>query len=355
MKIFLIIPDLAAGGAERVVSELANNWCQIKSLDIHIVLLSDGDIFYSIDKHVTIHRLNFKANQTKVNKILTLFSLSYQLRNLIKFENPKIVLSFMNKYNIFNLISLVGLNIKIIVSERDSPTEKIPKITEILRNFTYKYADGVITQTIDSKKFIIKETQNKNVIAISNPIKKITINPLIDREKIILNTGRLVNKKGHNYLLEAFAIINPKDWRLIILGDGPLRKDLENMAKKLGIQDKVQFMGTVINVDVWLNKASIFAFPSLWEGFPNALAEAMAAGLPVVSFDCPTGPSDLIKNGENGYLIDMKDTNNFAKKLKLLIENEDLRVQLSKEAIHVASELNSEKISNLYLNFCKGA
>jgi len=156
-------------------------------------------------------------------------------------------------------------------------------------------------------------------------------------------------------LLEAFAIINPKDWRLIILGDGPLRKDLENMAKKLGIQDKVQFMGTVINVDVWLNKASIFAFPSLWEGFPNALAEAMAAGLPVVSFDCPTGPSDLIKNGENGYLIDMKDTNNFAKKLKLLIENEDLRVQLSKEAIHVASELNSEKISNLYLNFCKGA
>lgn len=353
MKIFLVIANLAAGGAERVMSELANNWSEKKDLDIHIILLSDGEIFYNIDKSVTIHKLGLGVNQNKIVKIFSLISLVINFRTLVKTEKPDIILSFMNKYNIFTLLSTLGQKVKVIVSERDSSTEVLPRLTVLLRNFTYKFAKGIITQTLPSKEFITKETGNNNVITIPNPIKKIDLDPSLEKENIILNTGRLVEKKGQKYLLEAFAKIDLQDWLLVFLGDGSLRKDLEKYVISLGLHDKVKFIGTVSNVDHWLNRASIFAFPSLWEGFPNALAEAMSAGLPVVSFDCDTGPSELIVDGKNGYLVDLGDTDTLALKLEALMKNAELRKKISKEAVKVASELDSKKISDKYLSFLK--
>jgi glycosyltransferase involved in cell wall biosynthesis len=259
----------------------------------------------------------------------------------------------MNKYNIFTIISTLGLKQNVIVSERDTPTEKLHFITDKLRKHTYKYANGVICQSKLSVDFIIKETKQNNTISIPNPLKEIIVNKDIVREKIILNVGRLVYKKGQDQLLESFSKLNNIDnWKLVLLGEGILRNTLENKIKELKLENKVILMGSVKNVDEWLNKSSIFVFPSLFEGFPNALAEAMASGLACVSYDCDTGPRDIIRNSENGFLVDLNNINLLTEKIQTLIDDKELREKFSKEAMKISSILNKEKIANDYLNFC---
>ncbi len=351
MKIMLVIPTIAQGGAERVMSELANIWAS-QDYEVHLVLLADAEQFYALEKSVIVHNLGFPLHQNKFIRLFSLAKTFFKLRRLISQQESDFVLSFMNKYNVFTLLSTFGLKKKIIVSERDSPTEKLHFITNFLRKYTYGLAHGIITQTQLSKKFIEDETGNKNVISIPNPLKSISDDNEVNKEKIILNVGRLVTKKGQDYLLEAFYKLNLDDWKLVLLGDGHLKQKLEKKVQKLGIEEKVIMPGAVKNVDKWLLKSSIFAFPSLLEGFPNALAEAMAAGLPCVSFNCDTGPSDLIEDGINGYLVNTGDIDTFTTRLYELATNVKLRDQLALEAKKVAFKLDRKKIANDYYEFC---
>src|SRR5690606_19824055 len=184
------------------------------------------------------------------------------------------------------------------------------------------------------------------------PVKKIQNYPDIAKEKLILNVGRLVTEKGQKYLIEAFSKINEKaDWRVVILGDGPLRNQLEEQVKILGLDKQVQFLGAVNNVDEWLAKASIFVIPSISEGFPNALAEAMSAGLPCVSFDCKTGPRDLIENYKNGILVEEKNVEELANSLQKLIDDPILRLRLGTQAIVIKEHLSSDKIAKCFYEF----
>lgn len=352
MRVFLVIATLKAGGAERVISILANNWSQYKNIEVHVVLLTNDEIFYPLNGNVYIHKLGFLVNQSGYIRIYSLFKTFIKLRMLVKNKKPAFILSFMTKYNIFTLASLFLTNKKVIVSERDSPTERLSPLICILRKLTYKFASGIIVQTNAFKDFISKETKCTNIAVIPNPINPFQkpISPI--KQPIILNTGRLVEKKGQKYLLEAFSKINDKHWRLVLLGDGELKKNLIEQSHALGISDRVEFKGTVKNVDEWLNTSSIFAFTSLMEGFPNALAEAMAAGLPSVSFDCPTGPSDLIIDGENGFLVQLKNVDQFTDRLNTLIGDINLRQHFSTESKKILNILNADNIAKQYFDFC---
>src|SRR5690606_37548169 len=146
-----------------------------------------------------------------------------------------------------------------------------------------------------------------------------------NKENIIICVGRLIPVKGHKYLIEAFANCkNIDDWKLVFLGDGILKNELLQQVKNLNLEDNVKFIGATKNVDEWLSRSSIFAFTSISEGFPNALAEGMSASLPCVSFNCVTGPKDLIKHGYSGYLIEVGDIENFSLTLNMLMENAEL-------------------------------
>lgn len=351
MKAFLVIPTLTVGGAERVVSIIANNWSN-NNMDVHIVLLVGGKVSFVVKNKIVIHRLNFPINRRGFYKLFELIKLLFAFRKLIKQENPDFVLSFMNKYNLFVLCSLIGVKNRIIVSERDSPTEKLSYLVVFLRNIFYKYADGVLCQTEDSRRFIIAQTGNKNVISIPNPVefKDETID--VPKEKIILNVGRLVEKKGQKFLLEIFSNLKCNNWKLVIVGDGPLKESLINLAKELNIYDRVMFIGNTSDVHKWYKKSSIFAFTSILEGFPNSLAEAMVNGLPCISFNCKTGPSDIIIHGVNGVLIEEKNILGFVDQLQMLIDNEELRNSYSKEARKIINKINSDFISSEYLKFC---
>lgn len=349
MKIFLIIPTLRQGGAERVMSELANEFIK-HNHEVHLILLVKSELFYTLNSKIEITNFGFENKGTFV-KIFSEVKTFQSFRRLLKKERPDVVLSFMDKYNVFTILASRFLNLKVFVSDRGNPKKIISSYIHFLKKRTYKYADGIVAQTNLAKTILEKATQNHNIKVISNPVKIIQKYPLIKREKIIINVGRLVPEKGQSYLIEAFSRIEDPSWRLIILGEGPLRQNLQDQVKTLKIANRVSIPGAVLNVDEWLAKASIFAFPSISEGFPNALVEAMAAGLPCVSFDCDAGPRDIIENGKNGFLVPNKDVKQLYQKLELFKENEELRNRIGCQAMNIATELNVKKIAKLYQDF----
>ena len=351
MKIFLIIPTLKPGGAERVMSELANEFSK-NNHEVHLVLLVQSDDFYSINPSVKIHRLGF-INKGGVKKLKAELNTFYKLRKLLKSVKPEAILSFMDKYNVFTILASLFLNLSVFISDRSNPYNPIPITLEILKKITYKYASGIVAQTSLAKEISKKKYGNKNIKVISNPVRLINMHSEIERQKIILNVGRLVPEKGQKFLIEAFGKLNLSDWQLVILGDGPLRKELETQVNDLGIKDNVYMPGTTNNVDEWLAKTSIFAFPSVSEGFPNALVEAMASGLPCISFDCDAGPRDIIKNGENGFLVPLKNTAEFSEKIQFLIDNTEFRLLMGNKASEIKNKLEISKIAKEYLNFLK--
>lgn len=348
-KIFLVIPTLQQGGAERVISELANQFSQ-QGVEVHLTLLAKAEDFYSIDSNVIVHRLGF-VNTSRVQKVVSEIKTFIKLRKLFKEHKPDAVLSFMDKYNVFTILASRFLNLRVFVSDRSNPKLKLRPSMFILKKLTYRHATGIIAQTSLAKELLVKFTGNNNVHVIQNPVKKIQLYPNIQREKIILNMGRLVPEKGQKYLLQAFSNLNLDDWKLVVLGDGPLRPELEKQVLELGLEGKVIMPGSVNNVDEWLAKAKIFAFSSISEGFPNALVEAMAAGLPCVSFDCDAGPRDIIINGINGLLTPQGDINELTSNISLLVNNTSTAKKLAKNAVLVREEYNMESIATEYLSF----
>jgi len=349
-EIALVIPTLGHGGAERVMSELANEWAA-KGHNVHLILLANQPEFYSVNNNVVIHYIGFNS-KGGLKKVWAEMMVFCKLRKAIIRAKPDFVLSFMVKYNILTILATRFTNIRTFVSDRSNPRKSVPFYLAILRKLTYRYATGIIAQTELAKKLILSSIPNSNVKVIPNPVKKIKQDRRTERENIILNVGRMIETKGHEDLLLAFSKLKLPIWKLVILGDGPLRNHLVSVVNRLGIDDKVFFPGVVKNVDEWLLKASIFAFPSYSEGFPNALAEALAAGLPCVSFNCDAGPADLITDGLNGYLVDVGDIGGMTNRLNKLLVDSNLRAKMGQKAMLVADVLNKERIANSFLNFC---
>lgn len=347
-KVFLIIPTLVQGGAERVISELANEFTK-KGIEVHLVLLAKATQFYSIDSRITIHKLGFE-NKDKLRRLYSEIMVFIKFRRLLKQERPDSVLSFMVKYNVFTILASRFLKIPVYVSDRSNPFKKIPKSRALLRKYTYKWATGIISQTNTANSAIANITAHTNIKTIHNPIRKIKVFNF-KREKIILNVGRLVPEKGQKFLINAFSELSDETWKLVILGDGPLRNDLEHEIHTLNISNRVILTGAVNNVDEWLARSSIFAFTSISEGFPNALAEAMAAGLACISFDCDAGPKDLIDNDKNGFLIEKNNTIDFTEKLNYLVKCPNKRNEFGKQGRLLSAKYSLKKISKLYLDF----
>lgn len=349
MKVCLIVPTLKQGGAERVISELASQFSQ-QGVEVHLILLAKAEDFYSIDCNVTIHRLGF-VNKGRVQKIFSEIKTFFKLRGLLKEHKPDAVLSFMDKFNVFTILASRFLNLRVFVSDRSNPKLKLRPSLYVLKKLTYRYATGIIAQTTLAKEVIEKLTGNKNVQVIPNPLKKVQLYPGTPREKIILNVGRLVPEKGQQYLLQAFARLQGDDWKLVILGDGPLRDNLETQIINLNLSDKVEMPGATKDIDYWLAKSSIFVLSSISEGFPNVLIEAMSAGLPCISFDCDAGPRDIINDNVNGILIETYNTDLLSISIENLINDKFLYCKISSEALKAQNHYNIENIGNQYLNF----
>lgn len=335
MKICLAIPSLGVGGMERVMSEIAMDFSKRENVELHLLMFGrKREIFYPIPPNISIHKPSFEYTP-KHRTYFTLRTISY-IRKELKRIHPDCVLSFGNYWNNLVLLSTLCTGTRVFVSDRSTPDEDMGWFQNWLRVKLYPRAAGVIAQTEKAKEVYQNMYRNDNMAVIGNPIRDVMVNTEIKREKMVLSVGRLINTKHFDRLIKVFYEIDAKDWKLCIVGGDALKlhnsEKYESLVKELNLENRVILAGSQKNVDGYFSRASIFAFPSSSEGFPNAVGEAMAAGLPVISYDCVAGPSEMIENGNNGFLIPVFDDEAMKEKLIYLMKHENERNRMGKYA-----------------------
>jgi GalNAc-alpha-(1->4)-GalNAc-alpha-(1->3)-diNAcBac-PP-undecaprenol alpha-1,4-N-acetyl-D-galactosaminyltransferase len=347
-RLCLVIPSLSAGGMERVMSELAIYFSGISNLDVHLIILGKGKRFYDIPTSVTVHEPDFYFNNKY--RIYHTFKMLWLLRKSVKYIKPHAILSFGEMYNSFVLLGTLFLNMRVYVSDRSKPDKRWGKVHETMRKILYNHASGIVAQTNYSRQFLEKEIKHTNICVIPNPVQLFNKTPK-EKKNIILNVGRLIKTKRIDILINLFSKTNFSDWELWIVGDGPELHYLENISRDKKLTNKVKFWGNQKNVQWYYSQADIFAFTSVSEGFPNALLEALSAGIACISFDCVAGPADLIKNGENGILIKEMEEKSYLHELSALMDNVEIRQKLGAKAMESVSKYEISKIGESYLKF----
>jgi len=250
----------------------------------------------------------------------------------------------------------------VIVSERVDPTlYSIGRIWEQLRRWAYPLADRIVVQTQGALSYFSSGLQPRvsiipNPVLLPNEREQIADNLIVERfsskdsTRSVIAMGRLTKQKGFDMLLQAFARLKDihSEWTLIILGEGELRTELEALRGTLGLSDRVHLPGVVKNPYKVLVQADIFVMPSRFEGFPNALCEAMACGLPVISTDCLSGPREIIRDGVDGILVPNEDVEALAAAMERLMSDEAERKRLSTRAPEVLERYSLEKIMGMW-------
>ncbi len=229
-----------------------------------------------------------------------------------------------------------------------------------MRKFLYRRAAGIISQTGTARDIMMKIFPETKIIVIGNPIRVINNGRQgLPKENIILTVGRLITTKHHDRLIHIFAKLNAPGWKLLIVGGDALKqnnfRNLQKIIFDLNVSDRVFLEGEKQNVDVYYLRSRIFAFTSSVEGFPNVIGEALSAGLPAISYNCVAGPSEMIQDGENGFLIPVFNDDLFRQKLQLLIDDERLLKEMSVRAKQSIKRFSIENVGEQYYSFITSA
>lgn len=343
-KVYISIGTMSSGGAERVVSILANRLVE-DNYDIAIFTWISCPVFYELNPNIRLIDIEKKCKSHNVLKKARYF------RNFIKHDKPDLILSFLAKINILVLICCLFLKVRVVVCERNDP-RFVPfnKWLRYLRNGMYSISHRVLTQTDNNKNYFSDRIRCKTDV-IYNPI--FLENDLVGsalhstNSKRIVSVGRLIPQKNHELLLKAFAIFvrNHPDYSLYIYGEGISRKKLELLSRNLGITDNIHLPGVKKNIFHEIENAEIFILSSNFEGMPNTLIEAMCLGVPCISTKV-SGAIDLINNGINGFLVDVNDVSALADRMAEIADNKELRQRISVSSIKIYDELNVDHIYN---------
>lgn len=353
-RICLVIPSLQIGGMERVMSELATYFCNQANFKVDLIMYGiNPELFYEIPESLTVYQPIEPFNN--IFRVISTLKRAIFLRRTIKFINPHVILSFGELWNSFVLLSLLGLNFPVFISDRCSPARSYKPHSRLLRRVLYPLASGVIAQTVKAKELYASQFRNNNVQVIGNPIRPCPLNLIIEKKNVVLSVGRLIDTKHHDKLIMTFANINKPDWTLVIVGDDSLKQAnslrLKKLVADLNMDDRIVLAGKQQNVDQFYLSSRIFAFASSSEGFPNVIGEAMSAALPVIAFDCVAGPADMIINNHNGFLISLFDWADYQKKLTLLMEDKDLRLHMGDNGKKDIQKYSLDVIGNKYREF----
>lgn len=338
MRLAFVIRSLAnsGGGAERVLTEITAGLARRGHESIIATFDADGaPTHYPLAASVDVIRLGIGDPSRSAQRSETVRRI-LALRYLIAGSDADVVIGFMHSAYVPVALAMLGLRTPLIASEHTAMQHyrTRPWLERALVALGQRLAD-VVTVPSDAARASFTGCGRVPLRVIGNPVRRPDATDPGPRDPVVLAVGRLEAEKDHRCLLEAFARVagDRPDWCLELVGDGPLRGDLERLAVDLGIADRVAFRGVVADVDGPMRAAGILAVPSRYESFGLATAEALARGLPAVGFaDCP-GTDELIQHGVNGLLVAGPDRAvALADGLARLMDDPALRVRLGAAA-----------------------
>ncbi|OKP08192.1 glycosyltransferase [Xenorhabdus thuongxuanensis] len=325
-KICLFINALTAGGAERVCVNYANKLTE-EGFKVTILVYHKNDLFYinELNKNVNIISLNVKNGIQAISKLIHDITPLNNFDSIISFNHQiALITFFLKKVKKLNT-KIIARNVNNLSSDlRKNRSSKIKKLsTRILMHIFYKRMDAYIAQCNAMKQDMINfmRIDEKKIHVIRNPVAKCYKQEKnIKKEYDILYVGRLVQQKGIDNLSKIIKLVHKKKKiRILIIGKGELEYNLREELEKENI--KFEHLKSSNNLKEYYNKSRMTILTSYYEGYPNVLTESLACGTPVISFDCKSGPSEIIKEGINGYLIPCYDNKNFSEKIIQLLEH----------------------------------
>lgn len=355
MRITFVIYSLSAGGAERIMSIMSNYWAE-KDWNVTIITISGQNQrpFFELHSSVAIRHLDASTSTIGLfHGIANNIRRIQKLRRAIVESDPQVVISFMDQTNIITILAATGLNLPVIVAEHNDPYQrKIGPYWAFVRQLVYIRASQLIVLNKTALNYF-SALVRKRARVMFNPVVLPADSDAIEKPrsghgKTIVAMGRLVDQKGFDMLLRAFDLVAAKhlDWSLEIWGDGPLRSELEAQRRRLQSVDRVRLPGITKSPFGKMKRAEIFVLSSRYEGFPTVLCEAMACGTAVISFDCQTGPAEIIRDGVDGILVPAGDVHALADAMDALMSNEQYRKALATQATNVLDRFGLEKTMN---------
>ena len=350
-RLLLFAPSLHGGGAERTLARLANHWTeQGRFVTVMTVAAAHSNDFPLLPGIERIG-LGLAGNGGLLGKLPSNFSRIWAVREVIRDLRPEMVVSFIEQANVLALLAARPLDVPVVVSERSDPAKHaISPPWPWLRRYTYPQAAAVVVLTKETAELISSFVPSDRITVIPNSVPAPPANPEpesnVPPEPIVLGVGRLSHEKGFDQLLEAVALLESRGtfsgWRLVLAGEGDARAALEEQAAALPA-GMVEFTGQVSDPNEWYRRASLFALPSRYEGFPNALLEAMAAGLPAVAFE-DAATRQIIRHDWDGLLVPAGDVVALADALSTLMQNPTHRETLGRAARDVSGRFAEQEI-----------
>ncbi len=360
-KITLVINTLGCGGAERVCMLLANDFAD-KGHEISVIIFSMENAHYTLNSNVNVFDLGRRSSWDVLRTC-------YRLRQTVKKLEPDIILTFMTNVTYYLMLSLIALRNK----PRIFATMHIHHSTGFgtyFKLFNRCFFKKIMLKC--EKLICCSQDMNDDLCSFySFPTQKVlTINNPVDIElcqkkaheecdhefykegkPVLLAVGSLCQQKNYPLMLEAVAKIQrEREVRLIILGDGPLKSELEIVRDKLGLDGVVDFVGNVLNPFAYMKDAKLYIMSSIFEGFPMVLLEAMACKLPVICTNCPSGPRELIKNNKTGILVPMDSADELSAAITNALDHYNTMLVMSENAAeNVKNKYNIDSISDKYL------
>jgi glycosyltransferase involved in cell wall biosynthesis len=335
---------------------MANYWAE-RGWPVSMVTLEPtSNDFYSLHPDVERVGLNVSGVSTTIwHAVLNNVHRIRTLRRAIRASRPDVVIAFMAPTTVDVLLAARTEHVPVIVSERTDPVRApLSGIWALLRRVTYPWAHAVVVQTPEAQRWAVGLLPSNTVHVIPNPVStSLRANGSVDESNAVFATdddgrhiiamGRLERVKGFDLLLRAFAACRDRrpDWTLTILGEGRERPRLEALTKQLGIASHVRLPGTVADPTPVLRRADLFVLSSRYEGFPNALLEAMALGLPVIATDCA---GRIVRDDVDGLLVRGDDATALAGAMATLMDDEPRRQRLGARAVDVIERFDIDDI-----------
>ena len=351
-KVIFVTISMRGGGTERVISILANCMARM-GYDVTIMMIAEPEIEYELDSRIRCVCVSEATNGSLSGRMKRI----NKMRKEIKQDPGAYVIGMGTVASMFTVMAVFGLKNKVVVSERNDPNifngRQIRKAEKIFRNVLYSRAKYVVLQTVDTIECFPSHLHEKCVV-IGNPIPNNLPEPgnYAEREKTLLDVGRLIPTKNHQMLIKAFVKFHQKfpDYKLLIFGEGPEKQNLQKMIFALNLQEHVSLMGFSDSIYEELRKGGIYVSTSITEGVSNSLIEALAMGIPTVATDCPVGGARAcIQDGKNGFLIRVNDEDQLLNRLENLVIDEQLKKKFSENSVKVRKYYSEDFISKEWL------